>query len=146
MKNFLSNWFNKRKESRALDVQQFAHHHQNYLVIVCDPRDDNIFVAFRNKQISGRIRSEDGLNHHVVKGVLNHSTFEREIDRFLGGLIYSIKCPLDDKKGNLFYSFIDGALFNISKALKLKKLYGRESSVAAGASDSASTSDATGAS
>lgn len=109
-------WFYKRK---MLDIQQFAHSHRNYLVIICDPKDDTMFMSFRNKQISAKIKSADGINHKVVKNVLKHSTFEREIDRLLGGIIDALKTPLDI--GNHFYSFIDGALFNISKALKKNK-------------------------
>lgn len=109
-------WFYKRK---MLDIQQFTHAHRRYLVMVFDPKDDTMFMAFRDKQISGKISSADGVNHKVVRNVLKHSTFEREIDRLLGGIIDTLKCPL--KEGNTFYSFIDGGLFNIVKSLFEKK-------------------------
>lgn len=121
MINKLKEWFYKRK---ILNIQQFAHNHRNYLVIVCDPKDDTMFVSYRNKQVSARIKSEDGLNHHVVKGVLKHSIFEREIDRYIGGLVYGLKLPL--QYGSDFYKFLDGALFNISKSLKDKKDYAKK--------------------
>ena len=115
MKN-IKTWFFKRK---ILNIQQFAHEHRNYLVIVCDPKDDTMFISFRDKQVTGRIRSADGLDHHVVRGVLKHSIFEREVDRFIGALMDILKTSLS--WGNCFYQFVDGALFQISKSLKLKK-------------------------
>jgi len=108
-----------RERRKILDVQAFAHAHRNYLVIVCDPKDDSMFATFRGKQVTAKMRSEDGLNHHIVKNMLKHSTFEREIDRFIGGLIFGLKIPLD--VGSNFFAFLDGALFNISKSLKKTK-------------------------
>jgi hypothetical protein len=116
MINKLRELFFKRK---MLNVQQFAHAHRDFLVIVCDPRDDTMFMSYRDKQVTGKIRSNDGINHRVVKNVLKHSTFDREIDRLLGGIIDVLRCPLNI--GNHFYSFIDGALFNITKSIKKEK-------------------------
>lgn len=87
--------------------------------MVFDPKDDTMFASCYGKQVTGRISSADGINHKVVKNVLKHSTFEREVDRFLGGVIDVLKVPL--KIGNLLYSFMDGALYKISLALKKKK-------------------------
>ncbi len=112
----LKKWFYTRK---MLNIQQFAHHHRNYLVIVCDPRDDTMFISYRDKQVGGRIKSEDGLNHKVVKNVLKHSTFEREIDRLIGAIVNSMKLPLE--WGSDFFKFLDGAIYNISKILKIEK-------------------------
>lgn len=97
-----------------LTIQQFAHQHKNYLVIIADPKDDNIFVSYKDKQVSGKISSADGLHHEVVRRVLAHSSFNSAIDRFLGGIIDVLKCPIE--WGSDFYKFIDGALFNISQA------------------------------
>lgn len=110
-------WFYKRK---IMDVQRFAHSHKNYLVIVCDPKDDTMFMSYRGKQISSQIKCMDGKNHHVLKNLLKDSTFEREIDRFIGGITDALKAPM---KGlhNTFYSWLDGGLFNIAKALKKTK-------------------------
>jgi hypothetical protein len=102
-----------------MDVQRFAHTHKNYLVIVCDPKDDTIFVSYRDKQVAGMIKSMDGKNHKVIKNLIKHSTFDREIDRFLGGIIDVLKTPL--KSASDFLKFLDGALFNISQSLKKEK-------------------------
>lgn len=109
-------WFYKRK---MLNIQQFCHNHHNFLVIVCDPRDNVMFVSYRGKQVGGKIKSEDGKDHKVVKNVLKHSTFEREIDRLIGAIMVSMKLPLE--WGRPFFEFIDGAIFKISENLKIEK-------------------------
>jgi hypothetical protein len=139
---------NKRK---ILDVQQFAHTHRNYLVMVFDPKDDTMFCSFRDKQISAKIKSADGFDHHVVKNVLKLSTFDREVDRLVGSILDTLKFPIALKHcskcdrdlaggynfcglcgteyvkrpwipGSTFVSFIDGAVHNIAKAIfKAKK-------------------------
>lgn len=111
----LKNLFLKMKERKALDISEFAQRHRNYIVIVCDPKDDSIHVSYQGKVAAGRIRSNDGLNHHVLKNMMKFSTFNREVDRFIGGLMEVLKIPL--KAGNTFYSMLDGFLFNISKKI-----------------------------
>ncbi len=111
----LKEWFTKRSARKALDIHEFAQRHRSYVVIVCDPKDDSIHVSYRGRIASGRMRSTDGLNHHVLKNMMKFSTFDREIDRFIGGLMEVIQVPL--KAGNVFYSLLDGFLFNISKKI-----------------------------
>lgn len=112
----IKQWFYERK---MIDVQTFAQKHRSMLVIVLDPRDDTAFISHRGKQVCGKFKSLDGKNHHVVKNVLKHSVFEREFDRLVGGLMEMMKLPLEH--GAPFFQFLDGALYNISKALKQKK-------------------------
>jgi len=121
MPNFIKRWW---YEHKMLNVQRFAHAHRNMLIIVCDPRDDTMFISYRDKNVTGRVSSQDGIDHRVVRNVLKHSTFNREIDRLLGGIIDVLRTPLDI--GNMFYSFIDGALFAITKALHQEKHYGKK--------------------
>lgn len=112
--NWYKMWSTKRK---MLDIQQFAHNHRKYLVIIADPKDDTIFVSFGDQQVTGKIKTADGRNHNVVRRVLKNSGFENTIDFFLVGVMEVLKM-----KGIEYFSdfgkFIDGALFNISKARK----------------------------
>ncbi len=108
----IKDWNLRRK---MLNIQQFAHAHRHFLVIIADPKDDTIFVSYRDKQLSGKISSADGQGHEVVKRLLKHSTFHSSIDRFLASLVDVLKCSVE--KGSDFYKFIDGAVFSISQAL-----------------------------
>ena len=131
MLEYLKRWYYTRK---MLNVQEFAHKHRDFLVIVCDPRDDTMFMSYRDKQISAKIRSMDGIDHRVVKNILRHSTFEREIDRLIGAVTdaFTVKgerckeCrqlvnPAQVSSFNTFIHFLDGALFRITKVLKFSK-------------------------
>jgi hypothetical protein len=104
-----------RDEQKRLNVQDFAHANRSLLIMVFDPKDDMMFASFGDKQISAKIRSIDGREYEVVKGVLDQSSFHDQIDRFLGGVIDIMRTPLEI--GKHFYFFIDSALFNLSKAL-----------------------------
>lgn len=116
--NLLQRYRTFRDEQKRLNVQEFAHANRSLLVMVFDPKDDMMYAAFGDKQISARIRSIDGLEYEVVKGVLTHSSFHEQIDRFLGGVIDVMRTPLE--VGKHFYLFIDGVLFQLSKALEKK--------------------------
>lgn len=101
-------------------VPGFAALHKDLLVIVCDPKSDNIFVGYNNFVVSAKMKSADGKKTHVVREVLKHSQFDKSIDSFLVGIMEVMRLPL--KAGSVFYNFLDGALFNISKALRKKDL------------------------
>jgi len=110
----------KRSEARRiLRLQGFAQELRDDLVIVARPKDDLMFMSYRGKQVVGKIRSMDGKNHKVVKNVLKASTFEREMPRFVGGVMDVLKSPIDALTAS-FWHFLDGALYNISGANELK--------------------------
>lgn len=97
------------------EVPEFAQKHPELLFIVCDPKTDAIFVGHKNEMVLGNIKSADGKKMKVVRDVLDHSQFKGAINPFITGLLEALQLPL--RAGNLFYQFIDGALYNISKSL-----------------------------
>lgn len=100
-------------------VPDFAHAHKDLLVIVCDPKTDNIFVGYGDQIVSGRIKTALGKELNVVRNVLDHSQFKENVNPFITGIMEVLQLPL--KAGNQLYQFIDGALFAISKALRKDK-------------------------
>lgn len=100
-------------------VPKFANAHKNFLVIVMDPQTDRIFVSHRGVIVNGRIRSVKGRTTHIVRDVLKQSRFKFHIDEVLGTLAETLNVPIP--KANQIYSFLDGAIFNIGKALAKKK-------------------------
>lgn len=100
-------------------LRDFAHANKDLLIIVCDPKSDNMMVAYKDKIVTGVIKSVQGKKQHVVKNVLYQGGFEKHIDGFLGSLVEILKVNL--KAGGHFFKFIDGALFNLSKALHKDK-------------------------
>lgn len=106
--------FNRRQKQRY-EVGEFAHANKNLLVIVADPADDSIFVAYKDQFVGGRIKGKTGDPSGVVKDLLRHTTFERRVDSFLLGLADSLVLKKLSSGANNFLQFLDGALFNIAQ-------------------------------
>lgn len=101
----------------AHGVPDFAHQNKDLLVIICDPKSDNIFVAYNDALVSGRIKSiKTNKKAFIVRNVLKFSKFKSEVDGFLGALVETLHLPVE--KGNDFLQFLDGALYNISRNLR----------------------------
>lgn len=108
-------------KKKMLNVQDFAHANRKLLVIVADPQDDTLFVSYNDKQVTGKIKSIDGLEYNVVKNLLKNSTFERSRERFIGALVDVIKTPITVQQISDFYKFISDAVWKITKSLKFTK-------------------------
>lgn len=111
----IKKWWYTRK---MLNVQEFAHAHPEFLVIVADPRDNTTFVAYRGKQVTSRIASMDGVEYNVVKNLLRHSKFATVFDQFSAHLIEVLGVALTHPAMNKFIELLDAAIFRITKTLK----------------------------
>lgn len=101
-------------------VPKFAAAHKEMLIIVADPQSDRIFATHKGRFVNGRIRSARGRATHIVRDMLKHSQFREDpVEAFIVSLVDTLKLPLP--KGNQFYSFIDGAIFNLAKQLRADK-------------------------
>ena len=110
------NLFNKKvaDEKLRLEIGEFAHANKNLLIIIADPKDDTIYVTYKDKFVSGRIKTSEGGRVHLVSDVLNASVFHKEIDRFLMSIMETLQIRRMTAGLNNFLQFIDGALFNLS--------------------------------
>lgn len=108
---------------RMLNIQDFAHANKNLLVIVADPQDDTIFVSFKDKQVAGKIKSADGIDYQVVKRLMRGSSFESNIERFIGALIDIIRTPLTTQQVSDFYKMVGDSIYVITQSLYKK--YGK---------------------
>ena len=104
----------KTKEKQRYEVKEFMHANKDLLVIVCDPKDDSVFVSYKDKVAGGKIVSLKGDKPNLVKNVLKSAGFERHIDDFLISLAEAIGVKKFIHANSLMH-FIDGALYNISK-------------------------------
>lgn len=110
-----------RAKKRRLSVSEFAHKHRHLLVIVLDPETDELFMSYRDRQVLNKIKTVDGKNHHIVKRVIKASQFRHYVDQLITALVEALKTPLNIPEVNLFFKWIDGALFNIGLEVKEKK-------------------------
>lgn len=103
----------KSKEDR---IGQFIHANRNLLIIVCDPATDKLVMAYKDKVVINKIVGFDKGAKDVVKNVLRKSSFQSNIDKFISSLSQSLELSIKD--GSEFFKWVDGALYNISKAIK----------------------------
>ena len=100
-------------------IKNFGHANRDFLIIVCDPKTDRIFVSYRDRYVNGKIKSATGKKTHVVKGVIKYSRFNENIDSFIASIAETLNVSL--LKGNQLYQILDGFLFNIAKSLRKKR-------------------------
>lgn len=106
-----------RKE--RLSISDFAHKHKHLVVIVLDPKNDQMFMAYKDRQVLNQIKSADGVKHKVVKGVMKAGgQFNSKIDMFLVPIIELLKVPLTNPHMQDLVKWMDGAVFAIGKAVK----------------------------
>lgn len=109
----------KRDERNLYTVKEFGHANKDFLIIVCDPKTDRIFVSYRDRFVNGKIKSTDGHKAQVVKNIVKFSRFDTKIDDFLTSIAETL--GLSMFKGNQFFQFLDGALYRIASSLRKKR-------------------------
>ena len=119
---FFKNKWDRKEYLRRL-LGEFAHENRVILLIVADPKSDYLFCAYKDRTVLGQIKTLDGKRMKVVKELLsasslNEKKFNTHIAYFTASLIDVLKVGV--KSGNQFYSFLDGAIFNIIKAIYTK--------------------------
>lgn len=119
----MKNLFSKRdRKAESLAVGEFAHAHKDLIIIVADPADDSIFVAYNDRFTSGRIRTADGKEARIVRDLMSTSKFfDSNIDRFLMGLADVLQVKRLSFGVNNFLQYLDGALYNISMRHRKKQ-------------------------
>ncbi len=95
-------------------IREFGHVNKNLLIIVADPKTDRIYAMHGDRFVNGRIKDPTGKKSRVVKDVLKYSQFHKTIDQYITSLMETLHLPI--LKGNHFFKFIDGAIFNIAKS------------------------------
>lgn len=92
----------------------FAHQNRDLLIIVADPETDQLFCAYKDKMVLGKIKDLHARKLTVVRDVLRHSKlksdFDHAMDLFLAGLADFLQLSLE--KGNQFYDFIRNVIFH----------------------------------
>lgn len=113
------NLFSHKK--KVIDIQEFAHAHSDLLIIVGNPKTDEISIHFRDKIVAGRIKSADGKDLRVVSNLMKASQFNARIDSFLVGIAEMLGLK-KFTHGAHFFKFLDGALYNLAvKPYRRKK-------------------------
>ena len=101
-----------------LTVGEFASNNPDLVVMVLNPKDDTVFVGFKNKVVYAKIKNATGKKVRVVKSLLYESQFKDSMDGILVSLVDIFKVGIRLPAFNQVAQILDGALFNISKSLR----------------------------
>lgn len=116
-------WRESKRLKQQLSVSDFAHKHKHLVVIVLDPADDSLYMAYKDVQVLNKIKTADGKNHKIVKGVMSAGgQFKTKIDFFLTSMLEILKVPLNNPFMQQLVHWFDGAAFVIGKKLKDDKI------------------------
>lgn len=115
-------WKTSAKLKERLSVSEFAHKHKHLVVIVLDPETDEMFMAYHDVQVLNKIKTTDGQNHKIVKGVMKAGQFKSKIDFFLVALVEIMKVPLTNPLMQHFIKWADGAVCAIGRRLQKEKV------------------------
>ncbi len=107
------------KEKKTATIAELMHANKNLLMIVADPKTDEIIVGYRDNIVGNRFIGEDGKNEHIIRDVLKNSRFKDEIDNFLTRLMREMQTFTRNKSTNTFFLFIDGAISQLVKGKKM---------------------------
>lgn len=116
MWQFLRMFFDRRMRM-AFTVPEFAEANKDFLIIVADSKTDEIYVTYKGAMVRGRIRSAKK-GQKMLRNLLKESQFNDASDSLIVGILDVLKVSLLLTSMNEFAKMIDGALFNISKALR----------------------------
>lgn len=108
-----------RDKANMLTIPEFLHANKDLLIIICDPKTDKIIASYRDKHVTGQIKSPLGKKSKVVKDVLKYSRFNESVDQWLTSIMETLHLPT--WKANSFFQFLDGALYAIAKSLRKKR-------------------------
>lgn len=108
-------WRSRPNPRQDREFGDFILKHKKLLIIIADPKTDRLIMSYGGKTVVNQIRTADGRRTNIVKKVLKNGTFKGKVDQFLTSIIESLQVKVED--GNLFYQWIDGAIYNIAKAL-----------------------------
>ena len=117
-KKFLELFSYEKRMSKK--IADFAHYNKDLLIIVADPKTDKLFISHKDKFFYNQIKSATGKRTKVVKGILSHSLFKKEVDNFLVSIMDTLQLSLKD--GNQFYQWIDGSLYKLARTLRLGRV------------------------
>lgn len=111
-------WERWRVKTREKSIGTFMTENKRLLVIVCDPQTDKMMMSYKGQFVVSQIKKE-GKRGHIVRKMLKYSQFKNNIDGFIQSLSESLLISIQE--GNQFFQWVDGAIYNIAKILKIGK-------------------------
>ena len=119
MLNFLRTYLSRR-ERLALMLPEFAHKHKDLLIIVADPKTDEIYVHYKDHLVRGQIGDKvGGKNQKIVANMLKFGRFPTVAEKFLLELQASLRGY--HKQAKFFFAGLFDSLYAVARANTYKK-------------------------
>ncbi len=91
------------------EIQDFQNENSGLLIMVADPRTDEVSISFAGQNTFTRFPMED-MSKGVVFNALRKSKFEQAIDAFMSAIIASTGIDVTNKDGNELLVLLGGAM------------------------------------
>lgn len=105
-----------------MTVGEFCASNPDLLVIVCDPKSDLMQMSYKGKIVADRVVSKEGRKLGVIKKVINHSLYKKNIDSFIVRLISQMRYVSKNIAADQFFMWIGSKLEDFAKILRYEKL------------------------
>ena len=105
-----------------MTVGEFAASNPDLLVIVCDPKTDLMQLSYKGKIVADRVVSQEGRKLGVIRKVLNHSLYKKNIDSFIVRLVSQLRYVSKNIAADQFFMWVGSKLEDFAKVLRYEKL------------------------
>lgn len=90
-------------------LQEFQHENPDLLIMIADPKTDEISISFRKQNAFTKFPFTD-MSRGVVFNALRKSKFSEAIDAFMVAIIESTGIDVTNKDGNELLKLLGGAM------------------------------------
>lgn len=110
--------YSNRKNRLAYTVPEFMGANKDLLIIVADPKTDEVVVGFNGKLAKVALSLEGGKKDGIIKKMLKTSKFNENYGAFVVSVAQAMFEKTVSKHSRIFFSVLDGMLFNINHAIR----------------------------
>ena len=105
-----------------MTVGEFAASNPDLLVIVCDPKTDLMQLSYKGKIVADRVVAKDGKKLNVIRKVLNHSLYKKNIDGFIVRLVSQLQYISKNVHADQLFLWIGSKIEDFAKVIRFEKL------------------------
>ena len=110
--------YSNRKKRLAYTVPEFMGANKELLIIIADPKTDEIVVGFNGKLAKVSLSLEGGKKDAIIKKMLKTSKFNENFGAFTVSVAQALFEKTVSKNARIFFSVLDGMLFNINQEIR----------------------------
>ena len=102
-------------------LERITRGNEDLLIILADPKTDTLVAAYKGKFVMDKIVSTEGKELNVVKKVLKHSLFKKNIETFVAKLCSVIQYKQKSIDADQFFMWIASKIEDLVSVLQKEK-------------------------